>query len=123
MSAKYHETVRENQDKEISGEYTTHTTTHVIVSNGGIFIGIAECGDSDEYRKKTGKEIALGRAEKAMAIAYGWIDDVDVDVDGFFKYVSILSPSGDLVEGRIWVPAEEELEDDSVEVPEVVARC
>ena len=115
MAAKYHKTVRENQDKEISGEYTTHTTTHVIVSNEGVFIGIAECGDSDEYRKKTGEEIALGRAEKAMAIAYGWLDDND----GFFKHVSILSPSGDLVEGRIWVPVE--LEDDSVEVSEVAA--
>ena len=102
MAAKYHEKVRDSRGTEISGSYTIHTTTHVIVSNEGIFIGIAECGDSDEYKKKTGKEIAVGRAEKAMAIAYGWLDDVD----GFFKYVSVLAPSGDLVEGRIWVPSE-----------------
>jgi hypothetical protein len=106
MAAEYHERVRESIGKELVGEYTTHITTHVLVGTKGTYIGVADCSNLDEYRKKTGEDIARGRAEKAMAIAHGWLESDD----GCFKDVCILTPSGDLIKGQIWVPSEVDLE-------------
>jgi len=106
MAAGYHERVRDSIGKELVGEYTTHITTHVLVGSEGNFVGVADCSNLDEYSKKTGEDIARGRAEKAMAIAFGWLEQVD----GYFKDVCILTPSGNLVEGRIWIPYEGDFE-------------
>ena len=114
MSAKYHEQIRRSRGRGISGEYTTHMTTHVIVGTNNInYVGIAECSDSDEFEKKKGTNIARGRAEKAMAIGNGWIEG-----NGSFRDVYVMSPSGTLVEGRIWEEEEviEEVDLNAIEL-------
>ena len=64
-------------------EYDHGDTIHVIEDdNEQIFIGIAELSDMDQYNRKTGRNVARGRAEEAMALEHGML----VDTHG--KYAS-----------------------------------
>ncbi|HUV84304.1 MAG TPA: hypothetical protein VMV86_01260, partial [Methanosarcinales archaeon] len=74
MAQKYSKAIRNDETAEISDEFTKHSTTHVIVSKAGVFVGEAECGEHDEFYEERGAYIAQGRAEKAMAVALGAID-------------------------------------------------
>ena len=82
-------------ESRIQKEDTQHFTVHFIYDDQGqVFSGLATCGKDDpNFSKTTGRNIAKGRAEKALKIFY------DEGV-AFMKQVAFRGYSGDIY--RAW---------------------